>query len=174
MSLRSALWGAIAFIASREPVANWIIARAQATPYFHLDGYMDRWWFFNGYPADPGDKSDAERQAAKPFPRLPSIRVHHILRDDLAQHLHDHPWNARTMILRGWYIERREQGPARVLRRGDTAAINFGEYHSIDAVSDGGVWTMFIVGRYGGKWGFNVDGTKVAPRDYVDAYPERK
>lgn len=169
----SILWRAVAFVLSRKPVADRIIARAQATPYFHLPGYMDRWWFFNGYPADAGDRSDAERQAAKRFPRLPSIRVHHILREDLAKHLHDHPWNARTVILRGWYVERREDAPARVLRQGDTAVIKFGEYHSIDQVSPGGVWTFFIVGRYGGKWGFNVDGVKVPPRDYAAAYPER-
>lgn len=171
--IRRIFWRVIAFIASRRVVADAIIRRAARTPYFHLVGYMGRWWFFNGYEAGRDDLTDAERQAAKPFPRLSSARVHHILREDRAQHLHDHPWDARTIILRGWYIECRENGPARVLRRGDTATIRFGEFHHIERVSEGGVWTLFIVGRYGGKWGFNVDGKKVAPRDYVAMYPER-
>lgn len=166
-------WKAIAFVLSRRPVARYLISRADRTPYFHLPGYMHRWWLFNGYEAGGAHLSDSDRQRQKRFPGLPSVRIHHILREDLAQHLHDHPWDARTIILEGWYIERREGANARVLRKGDTATIAFGEYHHIERVSSGGVFTLFIVGKYGGKWGFNVDGKKMAPRTYVERNPER-
>ena len=77
------------------------------------------------------------------------------------------------MPLKGWYVEERENAPARVLRKGDTAAIAFGEYHHIDRVSEGGVFTLFFVGPWAGDWGFDVDGVKVSPRDYAAMYPER-
>lgn len=167
------LWKILAFVLSRPAVVACLIGRARRTPYFHLPGYMSRWWLFNGYDRGVDGESDADRQKRKRFPTLPSIRIHHILREDLARHLHDHPWNARTIILDGWYIERRESGSPRVLRAGDTATIAFGEYHHIERVSDGGVFTLFIVGAYGGRWGFLVDGEKMPPREYSRRYPER-
>lgn len=172
-ALAPAFWRCVAFAVSRRWVSRLIIAKAMRTPYFHLHGYMDRGWLFNGYEKGRDDMDDAQRQAAKRFPRLPSIRVHHILREDLAKHKHDHPWDFRTFILDNWYIERRENAPARVLRRDDTATIRFGEYHHIERVAEGGVWTMVIIWAYRGKWGFNVDGKKMSPRMYAIRYPER-
>jgi hypothetical protein len=51
---------------------------------------------------------------------------------------------------------------------GDTATIKFGEYHSIDYVSKGGVYTMFITWDYRGTWGFLVNGKKVPWREYTN------
>jgi hypothetical protein len=65
-----------------------LIAYAQKTPYFHLEGYMERFWVF------------------KKRPYLPfASRIHHILRSDSDAHLHDHPWYYFTIILRGGYWE---------------------------------------------------------------------
>lgn len=179
--LTEPLWRLVALIVSRPRVADWLIQRAQRTPYAHLDGYMDRWWLFNAYPADRS-LPDAERGKAKTISWLPSIRIHHILREDRAAHHHDHPWNARTIILRGFYDEARfmparfSDGEIAVLRRrwrGDTARILFGEFHHIHRVSPGGVWTLFITWSYGGSWGFLVDGIKVPWREYLKRNPER-
>lgn len=140
-------------------VKCWLIARAQRTPYFHLPGYMERWWLVNGY--DPETHTTAH-------PWFPwSVRIHHILREDYDRVLHDHPWNARTFILHGWYREVREDGA--LVRRcaGDTARLNFGEFHAIREVSPGGVWTLFITSRFQGTWGFLVDGVKVPYRQYL-------
>jgi hypothetical protein len=104
---------------------------------------------------------------------LPSIRVHHILRADTARHLHDHPWNARTIILKGWYRERRLEQDGTISEefrtRGQTQRILYGQYHSIDEVSDGGVYTLFFTWKYCGNWGFLVDGKKVPWREYDNA-----
>jgi len=170
--MSNAAWHLVAAFVSRPVVAGWIIRRAMRTPYFHLQGYMDRWWLFNPYASDTSVQ-DALRGRAKRWNWLPSIRLHHILREDLASHLHDHPWNARTILLDGWYIERREDRAPRVLRAGDTAAIAFGEYHHIERVSEGGVWTLFFTWQYGGTWGFRVDGEKVPWRVYVAQNAER-
>lgn len=161
------LWRTIAWLVSRKPIANWLINRAKRTPYFHLDGYMNRWWLFNGYSV-PGEQT----KIIPRWPWLPSIRIHHILREDRAEHLHDHPWDGRTIILDGWYIEETETYFSTRIS-GDTRPIKFGEYHSIKKVSDGGVYTLFITWKYQGTWGFLVDGKKVHYKQYLSEHPER-
>ena len=160
-------WRIIAKVLARPAIADWLIARAKLTPYQHImsaDGtemYMGRWWLFNPY----------SRETHKPaLWWCPwSFRIHHIMRPDEDRGLHDHPWNARTIILRGWYTEQRLLQPddpvlhqllvkASELRQsfdaafqateyidrrpGDTARLNHGEYHRIDQVSPGGVITL--------------------------------
>lgn len=151
----------IARLLARPRLRNWLIARALRTPDEHLPGYMNRYWFFNPY----------NRETHKPrYPWIPfSIRIHHILRKDLGAHLHDHPWNARTFILRGGYAEYRE-GQLFYRISGDTAALKFGEFHHIDAVTEGGVWTFFVMGKFRGRWGFDVDGVKVDFKQYLQEY----
>lgn len=166
----SILWRLIAFIVSRRPIARWLIWRAQCTPYFHLTGYMNRWWLFNPYAGSSSNEAtaagDRARHSARRWSWLPSIRVHHILRADTADHPHDHPWDARTIILEGGYFERRHAGAPRIMRRGDTAPIRHGDFHHIEHVSPGGVWTLFITWDYQGSWGFLVNGVKVPWRVY--------
>lgn len=160
-------WKIIAFICSRPTVANWLIRRAQRTPYTHItsadgtDLYMGRWWLFNPYPANTSG-GDRDRWQ---FPI--SIRIHHICRADSDRHLHDHPWNARTIIIKGGYIEKRIGDKTHMRPTGDTARLRFGEYHRITHVQPGGAWTIFITGKYRGTWGFLVDGVKVQWRKYL-------
>lgn len=176
-------WRIFAWIVSRRPICHYIIRRAMRTPYSHLPGYMNRYWLFNNY------------EAPRYIRWLPSARVHQILRADRDRHKHDHPWDARTIILNGWYDEERVvnvsehfgdsdgQGGFEVVHEvecehnrrepGDTVAINFGQYHSISAVSEGGVWTLFITFGYRGTWGFLVDGVKVPWREYKAVHPEK-
>lgn len=188
----------IARALARPAVTGWLIRRAMRTPYTHItsaDGsqvYMRRYWLFNPYPADSSGN--------RPWWKFPiSIRLHQIMREDDDRDLHDHPWNARTFILRGGYTEaRREEAPhyprysvaefeaMRGIRPGrpapvvteyirgpgDTAALRFGEYHRITEVSLGGVWTLFVTGRYRGTWGFLVNGKKVPWREYLLAKGE--
>ena len=45
----------------------------------------------------------------------------------------------------------------------------YGQYHRISAISDDGVWTLFITGRKRGTWGFWVNGRKVPWREYGGA-----
>lgn len=177
--MKDIAWRFVAFIVSRGLIADYLIGRSMRTPYFPLPRYMGRWWVFNAYDNDP-DKPGTDRDAARKYPSLPSIRVHHILREDLANHPHDHPWDARTIILRGGYRERRSVrrslGWTQVRherKRGDTVPIRFGEYHHIEQVSEGGVWTLFFTWRYCGTWGFLVNGKKVPWRQYVAEHPER-
>lgn len=171
------MWRALAWLASRPRVVEWLIARAARTPYAHIvsaDGslYMGRWWLFNPYRKD----ADGHTLPAR-WQWLPSIRLHHIMRPDRDRHLHDHPWNARTIILRGSYKEERKaHNPAlpgfivtHSYRRkaGYTGTLKFGEYHRIAWVADGGAWTLFFTWRKQGTWGFWVNGRKVPSRTYL-------
>lgn len=168
---------------ARPAVADWLIARAMRTPYSHLPSnddpsYMERYWLLNPfYPEDERERRKAV--GLSEYNIFPSIRLHRIMRRDLDRHLHDHPWNARTIILRGFYDEVRLERPYQAVfdftkeevehRRmaGDTATLRFGEYHRITSVSEGGVWTMFISGRKRGTWGFLVGGIKIPWRHYL-------
>lgn len=163
------MWSLIARLVVRHFEA--LRQRAMRTPYSHItspDGstvYMYRYWLFNPYP------HGSEGRVRKWSRWLPSVRLHHIMEPDRDRHLHDHPWNARTIVLRGWYEEERPLpgGWTRAHWRseGYTGRILFGQFHRISHVSSGGVWTMFITWRYRGTWGFDVDGVKVPYRTYL-------
>ena len=168
--MKSLLWKLLAAVLRQPFVATWVIHRAQRTPYYPIMSragdalYMDRWWLLNPYSKDA---AGASIPAAKSW--LPSVRVHHICLPDDDQHEHDHPWDARTIILRGWYIEERfsHNLPTRVMTAGMTSPIRAGDFHRIARVSDGGVYTLFFTWRHAEDWGFNVDGRKVPWRTYL-------
>lgn len=178
--MRQFFWSLFAKLVSHPFVSAWLIERALKTPYTHIykDGalYMARYWLFNPYPAHNAIKRKWHFWKWQ-FPL--SIRIHHICQPDRDRDMHDHPWNARTIILSGHYVEERLahegvfQGVhcAQVVRhersKGDTASLRFNEYHRINHISDEGVWTMFITFKYKGTWGYNVNGVKVHWKEYL-------
>lgn len=159
------VWRVIAKILANPAVTDRLIRRAMKTPYYPIvkDGqtYMERFWLFNPYGSVDG------QQMGSRFKWFPwNVRIHWIRLPDQDRDMHDHPWNARTIILRGGYIEQRLDGEvSRVF--GDTATLRFGEYHRIKTIFPGGAWTLFISGPYQGTWGFLVDGVKVKWRTYL-------
>lgn len=197
MKLTNRLWKAIAWLVSRPWIATALIRFSQLRPFSEIRNqagvlYMSRWWVFNPYPTS----SQNRRRWNLPI----SIRVHHIVRPDDDRAMHDHPWNARTIILRGWYTEKRpidlkkaglsdetislineaanagkyEVGEYFTRRTGDTATLRVGEYHTITDVSEGGVYTLFISGKWRADWGFLVNGVKVWWRTYLYGTPDPK
>lgn len=160
------MWNLIAKLLARPAIANRLICIAMKTPYLHIekdgDVYMERYWLFNSYQRGP------EQQERSKYPGCPfKIRIHWIRRADEDRHLHDRPWNARTFILRGGYVEQRVDGESICRPAGATARLNFGEFHRITQVMPNGAWTLFISGPYQGSWGFLVDGVKVKWREYL-------
>ena len=192
------IWRLIAWIVTRPAVFRWLRNRAFQTPYSLIksadgaDLYMGRWWLFNPYASENGSRSEGSDNDRRSWWRrmLPSVRLHLIARPDRDRHLHDHPWNARTIILDGWYEEERywdESERGKVERQihahnpladsnttnytvhlaGYTGRLLFGQYHRITRVPAEGVWTLFITWRKRGSWGFDVNGRKVPWREYL-------
>lgn len=154
-------------------VADWLIQRAQRTPYIHLDGYMNRWWLV------PYNKWGF------------AARIHQILRSDTDRHYHDHPWAYISIVLRGGYWEltprlretawgldivgerRRWRGPGSVAFRSAKS------WHKLQLptwtrlnntgceIENVPCWTLFITFPKTQSWGFLVEGTKVLWRDYL-------
>jgi hypothetical protein len=174
--MKSLFWRFLAKLLARPSVADWIIKRAQRTPYDHLKvtgpsgqtyiervpsdarlfswehWYMRRWWFLRLGPLQ--------------------IRVHHILLADIGRDLHDHPWPFRTFILRGGYVEAREHagGVRRRMRLpGTTAAMHRGEFHRIAKVAPGGAWTLFVTWGQRQGWGFKSPAGAVIPHEEYGA-----
>lgn len=86
------------------------------TPYFHLEGYMERYWLVPFPIANPPAflKEDTgcysvcffKRPIAWIFQKLGiAIRIHKILRSDNGRDFHNHPWNFISIILKGCYFE---------------------------------------------------------------------
>lgn len=158
------MYNLIAKILALPVVFNFLLRIAKKTPYSNIYGaedkelYMERYWLFNPYQYTGGDRK---------IKWLPiSIRIHKIVKPDADRHLHDHPWNARTFIMKGWYREERVNGSF-LRKKGDAYGLNFQEYHKITHVSCGGVYTLFITGKLRGVWGFLVDGIKVDYKKYL-------
>lgn len=174
-------------------IYTWLWKLARRTPDMHIpspDGseiYMYRYWLFN--------KIDANHK--RKYEWIPfSIRIHHIVQPDLDRHLHDHPFNARTWIMRGGYTEVRRELRMQAKRSdverilhgsvsittdtidadhvhllyhrgpGESTTLGYEQYHKITELDPGGALTFFAFGRYQGAWGFLVDGVKVLHRAY--------
>lgn len=155
----------------------WLIARAKRTPYFHLAGYMNRWWLVPYVSAGSAHADGCgwvswRRPLARVLQHLGiAIRVHEILRSDLGRDPHDHPWAYVTVILKGRYCEQRYDangvlisskwhGPGSVLFR------RAADLHRLTLPSAYAVTTLFITGRYRQKWGFMTPAGKVAHNEY--------
>lgn len=171
--MKTAIWWFLAKILSLSFVRDWLLKRAKRTPYFHImsddgtDTYMERYWLINPYNENGKRKHNW-------FPY--SARIHIIRREDLDRHLHDHPFNARTVVLRGWYTEELLVDPLQwadettheVMRlTGETRIIRYGDFHRISSVPRNGVMTLFITGPKIGPWGFLVEQAKVHHKKYL-------
>lgn len=158
------MYNLIAKILALPMVFNFLFSIAKRRPYQHIYGaqdkklYMERYWLFNPYLSSGADRK------TKWFPI--SIRIHKIVKPDNDRHMHDHPWNARTFIVKGWYREERINS-AFLRQKGESCRLKFKEYHKITHVSYDGVYTIFISGKYRGTWGFLVNGLKIKYKKYL-------
>jgi hypothetical protein len=146
-------------------VIDKLIEDAKKNPYFHLEGYMERYWLY------PFSEDGAI-----------NVRIHHILRSDEDRHLHDHPWPSTSVILKGGYWEilpeDQAQDPSldgekriRVWRApGEVVTRVANTRHAIELPEGKTSWSMFIMGKYEQQWGFYTAGGKVYWRDYLNDY----
>lgn len=169
--MNTLFWRLIVTIVTLPRVRRWLIRRAMRTPYRAIvsaDGqeiYLARYWLFNPY----------DGAYEKRWSWLPSIRAHRIMRADQDRHMHSHPYQARTIILQGWYFEEvpRPNGKGRrshCREIGYTGRLMPGTYHRISCVPWDGVWTLFFTwGATPNGWGFLVNGKHVQHSEYLKA-----
>lgn len=105
-----------------------------------------------------------------------SIRVHHWLRSDDKRHMHNHPWNFVTIVLKGSYtdVSKAARPDYPDIRETLTAGcIKFRRAthaHYVD-VPASGAWTLLITGRKKQNWGFRIkDNQFFRPLRYFSKY----
>lgn len=172
---------------------DWLIERAMRTPYFHLTGYMERFWlvpyraeierreleYDDGRVVGEITVTDGtgpvswRRPLAWLLQRFDiAARVHHILRSDHGRDPHDHPWPYVTIVLRGGYWEHRydASGALQSTRWHGPGSVMYrpaNSWHMLELPKGQTAWTLFITGRKAQGWGFNVGGEKVPYWQYV-------
>jgi hypothetical protein len=93
-----------------------------------------------------------------------SVRLHHLLTDDLMRHPHDHPWDFASLLLTGGYRETTPEGsadywaPCIVSRPAE-------QLHSLELLA-GPMWTYVVTGPLRRRWGFQTEQGWVYWREY--------
>lgn len=98
-----------------------------------------------------------------------SVYIHHIYKKDEDKHLHDHPWNYFSMVLKGSYNESSQDG-VRLMKPGNLVFASAERLHKIAFLRTNKVVTLFITGKRKRDWGYKVGD------EWVDhkTYRERK
>ena len=116
----------------------------QRQPDMELVGYLHRW-------------------SVLPRNRKKNQYLHYILSADEPV-LHDHPWDFKSVILSGGYIEHTPEGE--ILRTaGDVFQKRAKDLHYISHVNPD-TWTMVFTGPTVRDWGFLVEGDWISHTDY--------
>lgn len=117
-----------------------------ASPYFDLEGYMERKWLF----------------VCPWF----GIRIHHILASDNDRAFHDHPYNYASYIVKGHYTEHTPQS-VYVWGPGSFRIAKAESLHFLKLESGTTVWTLFFTGPRKRNWGFQTDSGWIPWNQYV-------
>lgn len=175
-----------------------LIARAKRTPYFHLDGYMNRYWlvpyrevqtrvevFYSAYDMSVFIRDDNTGPVpfwSRPIAKLLqafdiAARIHELLRSDRDPAPHSHPWSYLTIILFGGYWEERYDDDGLCISRrwhgpGSILWRPAGSWHRLDLPPGTTTWTLFITFKKQGSWGFNVGGKTVPWREYLKEHKQ--
>ena len=162
-------------------IKQWLIRRAQRTPYFDLihDGqlYMERWWL--RMPPGHGEHSSTYDKTKSGI----GIRIHHTVRSDRGRDLHCHPWWNISIVLAGGYWEIvpiSQQQPAildahcfRRIWRGPGSIVfrRANHRHRLLIPNGDSAWSLFIMGPWIRDWGFWTRDGWVYWRKYIGIAP---
>jgi len=165
-------------------VSDYLVLRSMRTPYWHLGGYMLRYWLVPYRKDDKTGTTGLVSWTRRPIARLLqaldiAVRIHVILRSDNDRHPHSHPWNYVSVVLRGGYFEHTydEQGkpinskwygPGSVLYRRASSL------HRLWLPDGESATTLFITGRWLQVWGFMTSDGLIKHSDYSAWRADRK
>ncbi len=94
-----------------------------------------------------------------------SLYIHKIHKEDKDLHLHSHPWNFISIILRGSYLEE-TPGKLNVKKFLTISKMRKGNFHKIRSIISGPVYSLFLT--YGKKepWYYLVGVNKIESEEY--------
>lgn len=93
-----------------------------------------------------------------------SVRLHKIVRSDEDPHMHDHPFGFWSLLLSDSYTEHTPSG-VRTWPRWSLVRRRATDLHRLELHRP--VWTLVVAGPKTRAWGFDVDGTWVFWKDYL-------
>lgn len=93
-----------------------------------------------------------------------NIFLHKIVQSD-GRHLHDHPWNYATLILKGGYTEYTPKG-SKVKSPGFFLFRRAKSLHRLVLLNNAPCWTVFFRFKPKRKWGFIVNDIWIDRRTY--------
>lgn len=115
----------------------------------------------------PDDDHQLQRWFILPRNPFNNVYLHQFMRSDDDRALHDHPWDNKSWVIDGEYIEHLQDGSS--IRRYAGAVI---ERHAIEAhrieLVAGPVITLFFTGPVIRSWGFYCPQGWKLWRDFVD------
>ena len=88
---------------------------------------------------------------------LGAVMLHAIHMNDADRHLHDHPWDFVSIVLRGGYEEERPGGVIVKRRAGSVAVRRAEDLHRVRILYRCPTWTLVLRGRERREWGFLDD-----------------
>lgn len=119
-----------------------------------------------------------------------SIYIHGIYKADEDEHLHDHPWNYSSLVLKGFFSEKSmsydtiEDARGKKWRNKNVEEVVVGPwklikrkaetFHKIVALHSDAVYTLFCIGKRRREWGYDVNGQWIDHATYRKLKNENK
>jgi hypothetical protein len=94
-----------------------------------------------------------------------SIWLHGIYAADKDLHLHNHPWDFKSIVIKGSYIEETQDGFVEQYT-GKFNSRNGKSFHKIKKLLSPVVYTLFFVGKEKRKWGYLVNDKFINHEEY--------
>lgn len=133
-----------------EDLRAWARAKLQLPPDFVIgDNYLRRWWVV-------------------PRNRYANVYLHEILNSDDDRALHDHPWDNRTFVLEGGYIEHTAEGSFE-RAAGDIIERKATDAHRLEIPQGGRAVSIFMTGPIIREWGFHCPQGWRHWKEFVDS-----
>lgn len=95
-----------------------------------------------------------------------TINLHGIYKADEDLHLHNHPWNFISLVLKGWYVEELESCKLNLRSPFSIAMRKKERFHKIETLITKSVYTLNFMWGKENKWGYEVDGKFVGHEEY--------
>ena len=135
--------------ATLEDMAAWAAGVMIRQPDFIVgENYLRRWFVV---PRNP----------------FTNVYLHEFRRSDDDRALHDHPWNNRSFVIAGQYIEHTPEGS--FLRSpGDTLTRDATDRHRIELIDGSPCVTLFTTGPKIRDWGFYCPPGSVPWQQFTD------